>query len=131
MSVPKSLNAATNLLTDAVKTCLEETGTLGRIHCQIRSDIVSALKSNPDDNEDKKEPHLSADNFLINELLREYLDWNGYVHAKDVLSAESGQPKLGLDRRELEKALGLECGPNAAKVPLLYSIVANLKRKRD
>ena len=32
-------------------------------------------------------PQLSQDNFLINELVREYLDFNGYKHASSVLLA--------------------------------------------
>ena len=32
-------------------------------------------------------PQLSQDNFLINELIREYLDFNGYKHASSVLLA--------------------------------------------
>ena len=125
-------------LAKAVKTCLEEKGTLGKIQCQIRSDIVSALKSSDnapaatfDLPAKDREPLLSADNFILNELIREYLDWNGYVHARDVLRVESGQPKIGLERDELERSLGLECGRNAAKVPLLYAIVADLKRRKN
>lgn len=44
-------------------------------------------------------PPLSNDNLLINELVRDYLSYNGYVNALGVFMAESGQPNDGaLDR---------------------------------
>ena len=131
--MPQPVPNPTPDLTRAIKECLEEKGTLGKIQCQIRSEIVSALKTDPAEKDTSSGGggDISADNFLINELLREYLDWNGYSHARDVLRAESGQPRLGLDRKELERNLGLECGPNAGKVPLLYSVVADLKRRKN
>ncbi len=44
-------------------------------------------------------PPLSNENLLINELVREYLSYNGYVNALGVFLAESGQPSdRSLDR---------------------------------
>lgn len=44
-------------------------------------------------------PPLSNENLLINELVRDYLSFNGYANALGVFMAESGQPSdRSLDR---------------------------------
>lgn len=44
-------------------------------------------------------PPLSNENLLINELVRDYLSYNGYANALGVFMAESGQPSdRSLDR---------------------------------
>ena len=68
-------------------------------------------------------------NFLINELIKEYLDYNGYEHTADILSVESGQPQRRADRNDLEAVLRVHTGPNAKQVPLIYSIVSSLRKK--
>lgn len=75
-----------------------------------------------------KPVELSPENLIINSLIREYLDFNGYVEAASVLEMESGMGKDGgIERTVLAKRLGIsEGGPAAGstELPLLYSLVA-------
>lgn len=54
-------------------------------------------------------PPLSNENLLINELVRDYLSFNGYANALGVFLAESGQPNdRSLDRAFLRDEVGID-----------------------
>ncbi|XP_068178055.1 centrosomal protein 20 isoform X2 [Antennarius striatus] len=92
--------ATINELKCAIKDKLESRGVLGQLKARIRAEVFSAL-------EDHKEPGppLSHENLIINQLILEYLEFNNYRYAASVLSAESGQPKVPLDRQFLANEL--------------------------
>ncbi|XP_069426303.1 centrosomal protein 20 isoform X5 [Ovis canadensis] len=79
-----------------LKDTLEKRGVLGHLKARIRAEVFSAL-----DDESEPRPSLSHENFLINELIREYLEFNKYKYTASVLIAESGQPVVPLDRQFL------------------------------
>ena len=110
---------------DDLKTLLKDTldnrGVLNQVRARIRAEIFSAL----DDQSDLK-PVLSNENLLINELIREYLEFNNYRFASSVLLAEAGQPKDPVDRKFLLAELNIK---KANNMPLLYSLVYDLKQK--
>lgn len=56
---------------------------------QVHSEIFHTLEG-PQDG--VLPPSLSNDNLLINELIRDYLSYNGYGNALGVFMTESGQP---------------------------------------
>lgn len=63
---------------------------------QVRAEIFHTLEG-PQEN--VLPPPLSNDNLLINELVRDYLNHNGYSNTLSVFLAESGQPSdRALDR---------------------------------
>ena len=66
----------------AVKETLESRGVLNHLKARIRAEVFSAL-------EDQREPRpfLSHENLLVNELIREYLEFNKYRYAASVLTA--------------------------------------------
>lgn len=114
---------------NAIQEALKDNGVYDKLTCQARSEILSVLK-NPQDSEKHQKNidyHSQSANFLINELIKEYLDYNGYKHTSDVLSVESQQSMARSERNDLEKALNIHSGPNAKQVPLLYAIVSNLR----
>lgn len=80
--------------------------------------------------EDQSEPRptLSRENLLINELIREYLDYNSYKYTASVLMAESGQPEVPLDRQFLAKELNIVEDASGKSVPLLYGILSHFLR---
>jgi lisH domain-containing protein FOPNL len=84
----------------ALKETLERNGSLSDIRARLRSEIYRTL----DDNTEPK-PDIPADNFVINELIREYLDFNKCAHTKAVFLAETGQPKEPLGRAFLARQL--------------------------
>lgn len=127
-----NVEAEKSELYEAVIDSLREKGVLDKLSNEVRAEILSILK-NPNakrEEEEDKKNLIGGDNFVINQLFKEYLDWNGFANTADVLSAESGQPKSRSDRVDLEKSVGLECGPNSRKVPLIYSILGFLRNNR-
>nr|XP_009934629.1 PREDICTED: lisH domain-containing protein FOPNL [Opisthocomus hoazin] len=103
-----------------LKDTLEKRGALGEIKARIRAEVFNAL-------EDRSEPRppLSHENLLINELIREYLEYNKYKYTSSVLTAESGQPEVPLDRQFLAKELNIVEDANGKSVPLLYGIISH------
>jgi lisH domain-containing protein FOPNL len=43
-------------------------------------------------------PVLSNTNLVLNELIREYLEFNNYKHTQSVFIPETGQPEEAFDR---------------------------------
>ena len=51
-----------------------------------------------------------ANGFLLNEMMRDYLSFNGYSHTLSVFVAESAQPEEAVfDRHFLRRELGRVC----------------------
>ncbi|XP_033630850.1 lisH domain-containing protein FOPNL-like [Asterias rubens] len=103
-----------------LKETLESRGVMGQIKARVRSEVFHAL----DDQSDPRPP-LSNENMLINELIREYLEFNKYKYTSSVLTAESGQPQTPLDREFLVNELNITEDRDTASVPLLYSILSH------
>ncbi|KAK2166851.1 hypothetical protein LSH36_34g01078 [Paralvinella palmiformis] len=102
-----------------VKETLEHRGVLNQLKARIRAEVFSAL-----DDQAEEKPSLSNENLLINELIREYLEYNKYKYTASVLQAESGQPVQHLDREFLAKELNIIDDKSTEGVPLLYGILA-------
>ena len=116
---------------DTVEKALKDKGVLDELTCQVRAEILQVLKSSLKVKQLKNSIPESTNNFLINELIKEYLDFNGYKHSADVLSVESGQPTKRVERIDLENSLKIHTGPNAKQVPLLYSMVTSFRTKHE
>ncbi|KAG1710714.1 Centrosomal protein 20 [Phytophthora capsici] len=114
-------------LKEVLKDTLAARGSLDQIKARIRAEIFSAL-----DDQDVPKPKLSNENLIINELIREYFEYNGYRHALSVFLPESGQPvEKPFDRQFLSSELNVTEDQRFTHVPLLYSIVASLQRSRN
>ena len=70
-----------------MKETLENRGVLNQIKARIRAEVFNAL-----DDHTEPPPSLSNENMLINELIREYLQFNNYKYTASVLQA--GEYKL-------------------------------------
>ncbi|KAF4792002.1 FGFR1OP N-terminal like protein [Turdus rufiventris] len=66
-----------------LKDTLEKRGALAQIKARIRAEVFNAL-----DDQSEPRPTLSRENLLINELIREYLDYNKYKYTASVLTAD-------------------------------------------
>ncbi|NXY84004.1 FOPNL protein, partial [Alcedo cyanopectus] len=103
-----------------LRDTLEKRGALGEIKARIRAEVFNAL-----DDQSVPRPPLSHENLLINEIIREYLEYNKYKYTASVLTAESGQPEVPLDRQFLAKELNIVEDTNGKAVPLLYGIISH------
>ncbi|XP_041838991.1 lisH domain-containing protein FOPNL isoform X1 [Melanotaenia boesemani] len=110
----------------AVKETLETRGVLGQLKARIRAEVFSAL-----DDQREPRPPLTHENLLINELIREYLEFNKYRYTASVLTAESGQPKDPLDRQFLADELKVSEDASSKCVPLLYGLVSHFLNSSD
>ena len=89
-------------LKNVLRETLEQKGALNKVKAQIRAEIFTALDA--ENNQGK--PQLPQENILINELIREYLEYNGYYNTLSVLVTESGQPvDPPFDRNYMERKL--------------------------
>ena len=87
---------------NALKETLQRTGTLDTIRAQLRADVfqciteclpsLSASKSAPSTQSSLPAPPI--ENILINEIIAEYLAFNGYQHTLSVFASETGNPSL-------------------------------------
>ena len=113
-------------LRDVLKDTLENRGVLGQVKARIRAEIFAAL----DDNS-LPPPKLSNENLIINELIREYLEYNNYRQSLSVFLPETGQPEEAaqeLKRSFLAKQLQVSENSSSERVPLLYGLVSKYQR---
>ncbi|XP_028399476.1 lisH domain-containing protein FOPNL-like [Dendronephthya gigantea] len=110
-------------LKDVLKETLEHRGVLGQIKARIRAEVFNAL-----DDQNEEKPSLSNENMLMNELIREYLEFNKYKYTLSVLMTESGQPKEPLDHQFLAKELNITEDNGTTSVPLLYGMLAHFMK---
>ena len=111
-------------LKNALKETLEQKGVLNEIRAKMRQFIFEAIES-----DDKPQPKLSNENLIINALIKEYLDYNNYLHTASVFQAESGQPKL--DRNFITSQLNIIETNQSQQVPLLYSLIFGMQKQNE
>lgn len=61
---------------------LDKRGVLGQLKARVRAEVFAAL-----DDQNEPRPVLSHENLLINEMIREYLEFNKYRYTSSVLTA--------------------------------------------
>jgi len=108
--------ASLNEMKEVLKEHLEKNGTLNEIRSKMRAEIFNTLN-------DKKKGATSPSNqnFIINELIREYLAFNNYNYTNSVFVPETGQPGQSCDREFISKQLNIIEDSDSKQLPLLYS----------
>eukprot|EP01083_Nonionella_stella_P214360 772427_1 len=115
-----------------LKTVLRENlasrGVMQEIKSKIRAEAFHALE----DEQCAPPREVSDSNILINELIREYLEFNGYQHTQSVFIRESGSSITPtVDRHSLADQLHVKDSSSSSKVPLLYGILASSDKLND
>ena len=106
-------------LKNVLRETLEQKGVLGEIKAKIRAEVFTAL-----DSENAGKPQLSNENMIVNEMIKEYLEYNGYYNSASVLVAESGSPaEPPFDKEYLRKKFSISNNRTSKNVPLLYGIL--------
>ena len=115
--------SSVNELKEVLKDHLDSKGILDKLRTELRTEIFSAL------NDEDSNPHknLSKENILINDLIKEYLAFNGYLYTKSVFDSESGNPKERLGRDIIATELNVVENKQTQQLPLMYSLVFGAK----
>ncbi len=64
---------------EVLKEALENKGVTNEVKSKLRAEIYAILEDNS-----FEKPRLSQENLLINDLIREYMDFNNYKYSKSV-----------------------------------------------
>ena len=111
----------------ALQEVLEHRGVLDALKARVRAEIFSSL-----DSQVESKPAPSNINLVINELIREYLEFNKYRHTASVFIPETGQPvHPPFDRPFLAKQLMVEDNEESVKIPLIYNIIGLLQKQNE
>lgn len=107
----------------AVRDALEQSGTLKKMQAEIRSQIITSLADPVDVTAGGSSGSAtSSQTGVINELIREYLAFNGYRSTLSVFVPETGLPSDSVSRDICERTVGVPAGPNGVQLPLLYTL---------
>jgi len=117
-------------LVDALRENLSQRGVLDRMRASVYAEVVSALNA---DDAGTAPPRPPPEALLINDLIREYLQYTGFYQALAVFNLESDagrtppQPTGSLlPRSVLAGELGVFTDTAATlEVPLLYQLVSS------
>ncbi|EGD78193.1 LisH domain-containing protein C16orf63 [Salpingoeca rosetta] len=111
-----------------LKLRLQSAGVLDRLKAQFRAEVYNTLTR---DHLEAVAPNLPPENYLINELIREYLEFNGYNNTHAVLVAESRQPTERLTRQHMADQVGVSETAQTQQLPLLYSMARTSTASKD
>lgn len=103
-------------LKDAVVSALTDSGRIEQINAEIRQEIFSLITQ---DCEKPPQNEITQENFVINELIREYLQFNGYSNSLSIFLRETNQPDEPMDRNFLSQAVNVD--PHS-QIPILYTM---------
>eukprot|EP00435_Cladocopium_sp_Y103_P026089 s1923_g6.t1 len=116
-----TMTASLEELKEALMETLQTRGVLGQVKAKVRAEIFAAL-----DDETVDRPQVPRENAIINELIREYLEYNGYFHTLSVLLPETGHPEeRQFGRNFLASELRLREDDRSRSLPLIYGLVRN------
>lgn len=115
-------------LLNSIKDSLTKQGTINKINAELRAGILNILNRSENTT---SSPQIPQETRLINELIREYLTWNGYIYSEQVLSAETGQNSERLTRDVLTTKFGCMDDERTAKIPLIYYIVSTFQNNNS
>ena len=125
----KSSSETTNdTLVAALKETLNRSGTYEDVRAQLRASVL--LKMNESLPVSKGQPQTNKqpiENVLINELIAEYLSFNGYHSTLSVFSTESKTEKSSVLGREFIRA---ELGLNNTDLAMMYEVIEGMKSSR-
>ena len=102
----------------ALRESLARRGVWNQMRAQMRAEVFSAL----DDPQDVR-PGVPEANIVLNELIREYLAFNGYNHSLSVFLQEASCSAEALPRSLLAHQTQVGTTPSSgADLPLLYAL---------
>ncbi|KAJ8733154.1 hypothetical protein PYW08_001452 [Mythimna loreyi] len=117
----------------AIKELLKKNGYLNKINAEVRAKVTGLLQDRQTTGVVSTPPTPAEEVLLVNELVREYLEWNGYLYTASVMMSEAAMPKEKRTRADLCTEVGVRDDEKSSALPLLSNIVAayteRIKRK--
>lgn len=130
MSEKEAPTAATDAVTAALKETLERTGDLDAVRARLRAAVLRSMDDARQEAAiapNRTEPPL--ENVIINELIADYLSFNGFDQTLSVFAAESQATDANrgrLGEMFIRSELGLSRDSSLA---MLYDVVEAMKRR--
>lgn len=117
-----------NQLKSSLIQTLESSGTLGEVKARLRAEIFHALEHSVS----TAKPQVPPDNEIINDLIREYLSFNGYHQTLSVFKPETGEVNSSnLGRKFMHHEFDVAVKAKGG-VPYIYKILERLRQcKRE
>ncbi|KEG10496.1 lisH domain-containing protein C16orf63 [Trypanosoma grayi] len=122
-------------LKGAMREVLEAKGVIDHVKAELRAAIFQSLQDTASQGEgaESARPPVPPENLLLNELIKEYLTFNGLEHSLAVFKAECGSSKdaaaAPIPRAVLAAQLNMTGAP--ASVPLLYAMLHEARASKD
>ncbi|GET91945.1 hypothetical protein, conserved [Leishmania tarentolae] len=115
----------------AMRESLEANGTISHIKAELRAAIFERLADVTTKGDDRavENPPVPPENMVINELIKEYLTFNGLEHTLAVFQLEARSPDSQVPRRVLASELNMAAAPSS--VPLLYAMLHEARLSKD
>ena len=126
----ESSNKTTNdTLVAALKETLNRSSTLEDVRAQLRASVLLAMnESLPVSKGQTSNPPI--ENVLINELIAEYLSFNGYHSTLSIFSTESEtETSSVLGREFIRTELGLN-NTDTNPLAMMYEVIEGMKSSR-
>ncbi|KNC47467.1 uncharacterized protein AMSG_02484 [Thecamonas trahens ATCC 50062] len=118
-------------LKDALRSSLEASGALEEARAGMRAQVYEALVGGEGGDGGAGGAGavpVSQANLILNELIAEYLAYNGYHHTLSVFAPESALPHDRIAPQVLRSQLRLPLAhPEAANLPILYQALAGMQ----
>ena len=118
-------------LKSSLKESLINKGILNEIKAHMRQEIYNILDNDNDNDDINQKPKLTKENIIINELIKEYFNFNGFKFSSNVLQSEVGQTNNNLNRNDIIRELNIIENENNKNKPILYTILSGLQNKND
>lgn len=118
-------------LKSSLKESLINKGILNEIKAHMRQEIYNILDNDNDNDDINQKPKLTKENIIINELIKEYFNFNGFKFSSNVLQSEVGQTNNNLNRNDIIRELNIIENENNKNKPILYNILSGLQNKND
>lgn len=116
----------------AMRDALDTSGTISHVKAEIRAAVFQSLSdvTQGEVGGDRvRDPPVPPENLIINELIREYLSFNGLEHTLAVFQLEARVADSPVPRRAVASQLNLGGAP--ASVPLLYAMLHEARLSKD
>lgn len=119
-------------LSEAIKKKLEDDGKLESIRSLLRAEVFKCFNSKVLDDAGKNGIETPKLNIVIDELVMEYLTFNGHIHTLNTFKgerqhAQKCEEDVGPEIESLKSTFALKKGEG--RFPLLYKIIQGILNK--